>query len=218
MHRTRRGLFALGLGFALLAMIVAPASARPDAKGKAPVKFGYNLTTNTQPSNSNPPHKCSEADPEEGDLADAPCTRMQFSGSPASGGIKAPSAGTITQIWVIAGHSGSFTPVVGFLSNISGTHANGKITAKGPVISHGSSFTAKGAPYTIFKTTGLSIPVKKNEYLGIRSKSTSVLRCDSGGAAHFVYQPPLIVGAAPVANAGHDGCKLLIEAVMTPAS
>ena len=217
MHKTRRGLFAVGLGIALLAMVVAPASARPDAKGKAPVKFGYNLTTNTQPSNSVPPRKCSEADPEGGNLEDAPCTRMQFQGSPAPGGIKAPSAGTITAIWVIAGKAGSFTPVVGFLSNISGTHANGKITAKGPVLTHGSSFTS-GSTYTIFKFPGLHIPVKKNEYLGIRSKATSIVRCNSGGAGHFVFQPPLVVGAAPVANAGHDGCHLLIEAVMTPAT
>jgi hypothetical protein len=214
MHRTRRTLFVLVVGLALLALVVAPASGRP---GKAPVKFGYNLTTNTQPSNSNPPHKCAEVDPEEGDLADAPCTRMQFSASAAPGGIKAPSNGTITQIWVIAGHAGSFTPVVGFLSNISGTQANGKITAKGPVLTHGSSFTS-GSTYTIFKFTGLSIKVKKNEYLGIQSKSTSAVRCNSGGAGHFVFQPPLTVRSAPVANPGHDGCQLLIEAVMTPAS
>jgi hypothetical protein len=211
-----RGLIAGAVGLMLLSVMVGSASATK-APGRAPVKFGYNLTTNTQPSNSNPPHKCSEADAEEGELADAPCTRMQFSGSPAPGGIKAPSAGTITAIWVIAGHAGTITPVVGFLSNISGTHANGKITAKGPQLTHGSSFTS-GSTYTIFKFPGLHIPVKKNEYLGIRSKSTSVLRCNSGGAAHFVYQPPLVVGNAPVANAGHDGCQLLIEAVMTPAS
>jgi len=210
-----RALMAAAVGMMLVAVMIGSASAAKQP-GKTPVKFGYNLTPNTQPSNSVPPHKCADVDPENGDLADAPCTRMQFSASAAPGGIKAPSAGTITQIWVIAGKAGTFTPVVGFLSQISGSSAMGRITAHGPVLQHGSSFTS-GSTYTIFKFTGLHIAVKKNEYLGIRNKATSIARCNSGGAAQFVFQPPLVVGAAPVANAGHDGCQLLIEAVMTPA-
>ena len=215
MGRMSRALIASAIGLTVVAMMVGSASAARQP-GRVPVKFGANLTTHTQPSNSNPPEKCSETD--DGDLEDAPCTRMMLSsevGSP-SGHLKAPSAGTITQIWVIAGHSGSFIPVVGFLSNLSGGSGNGKITAHGPVLQHGSSFTS-GSTYTIFKFTGLHITVKKNEYLGFRSKSTSILRCDSGSPRQLVFQPPLVVGAAPVANAGSDDCSMLIEAVMTPA-
>lgn len=218
MGRMSRALIASAIGMTVVAMMVGSASAARQP-GRAPVKFGADLTTHTQPSNSNPPEKCSQVD--DGDLDDAACTRLMNTsevGSPG-GNLKAPSAGTITQIWVIAGKAGTFTPVVGFLSQIdsgSGT-AMGKITAKGPVLSHGSSFT-QGEDYTIFKFTGLHIAVKKGERLGIRNKSTSILRCDSGGAKQYVFQPPLVVGASPVSNAGSDDCSLLIEAVMTPAA
>jgi hypothetical protein len=218
MRQFTRALIAGAIGLLLVAVMIGSASATRQP-GRVPVKFGADLTTNTQPSNSVPPEKCSQVD--DGDLADAACTRLMNTsevGSPG-GNLKAPSAGTITQIWVIAGKAGTFTPVVGFLSQIdtgSGT-AMGKITAKGPVLTHGSSFT-EGEDYTIFKFTGLHIPVKKGERLGIRNKSTSMLRCDSGGSKQFVFQPPLVVGASPVANAGTDDCSLLIEAVMTPAA
>ena len=94
-------MMAAAVGMILVAVMIGSASAAKQP-GRTPVKFGYKLTTNTQPSNSVPPHKCADVDPENGDLADAPCTRMQFSASAATGGNKAPTAGTITNISVIA--------------------------------------------------------------------------------------------------------------------
>jgi hypothetical protein len=91
----------------------------------APTKFDANLTTHTQPSNSSPPHSCHDAD---SDLTTAASTRLMLSseiGSP-NNQLKAPANGVTTSIWVIAGHSGHFTPVVGFLSNVSGHPATGR--------------------------------------------------------------------------------------------
>jgi hypothetical protein len=213
MHGTRRGLFAVGLGLMVLAYIAAPAVAARHHT-KAPVKFGALLTTHTQPSNSNPPHKCSEADGDP--LEDASCTRLMFNseiGSPG-GRLKAPSAGTITKIFLIAGHAGHLTPVVGFLSNADPSGGNGKITAKGPVLNYVSS--GFDEPITI-QSFNVSIKVKKGEVLGFRSTSTSALRCDSGSTRQILFQPPLVVGAAPVSSGSTDDCTMLMEAQMTPA-
>jgi hypothetical protein len=215
MSRTRIGLFAIGLGVAVLAFIAAPASAAHHASKGAAVKFGANLTTNTQPSNSNPPHSCQH---EDGGLTTANCTWMMLTSEvgAASGHLKAPANGVITQIWVIAGHKGTFVPVVGFLTGVSGDNGNGQITAHGPIIHHLSSVTS-GSTYKIQKFTGLQINVKKGEVLGMKTALNSVLRCDSGSPRQLLFQPPLVVGDAPVANAGSSDCSLLIEAVMNPA-
>jgi hypothetical protein len=213
MKGSRRVFLAFGLGLAVLAMVVAPASAAKH-HAKAPVKFGALLTDHTQPSNSNPPHKCSEADGDP--LEDASCTRLMFSseiGSPG-GRLKAPSAGTITKIFLIAGHTGQLTPVVGFLSNADPSGGNGKITAKGPVLHYVSS--GFDEPITI-QSFNVSIKVKKGEVLGFRSRSTSVARCDQGSTRQILFQPPLVVGAAPVNSGSTDDCSMLMEAQMTPA-
>jgi hypothetical protein len=212
MKRTRTGFVALALGVAVFAYIAAPASAARHP-GKAPVKFGADLTTNTQPSNSSPPHTCQH---EDSSLTTAACTWMMVNsevGSP-NNKLKAPSNGTITQIWVIAGHSGSFTPYVGFLTNADFQGGDGRVTAHGKLIQHGSS--GQG-PYQILKFTGLHIPVKKGEVLGIKAKSTSILRCDSGSTRQLLFQPSLAVGSPAVHTDARSDCSLLIEAVMTPA-
>jgi len=214
MGRSRFRLFALAVGVSMFALVALPASAAHPAKG-APVKFGADLTTNTQPSNSSPPHTCAH---EDGGLTTDNCTWMMLNseiGSPG-GHLKAPSNGVITQIWVIAGHKGSFVPVVGFLSNVSGDTGMGRITGHGPIIQHGNSFTS-GQGFKILKFTGLHINVKKGEVLGIKAKQTSILRCDSGSTRQLLFQPPLVVGNAAVQNAGSSDCSLLIEAVMDPA-
>jgi len=196
---------------ATLALATVPASAAHQAKG-APIHFGAKLTTNTQPSNSSPPHTCAH---EDGGLTTDNCTWMMLNSEigAADGHLKAPAKGVITQIWVIAGHKGSFVPVVGFLSNVSGDSGDGKITAHGPIIQHGSS----GDTFKILKFTGLHINVQKGESLGIKAKQTSILRCDSGSTRQLLFQPPLVVGNAPVSNAGSSDCSLLIEAVEDPA-
>ena len=110
-------------------------------------------------------------------------------------------------------------PVVGFLSNLNtgaGT-GSGKITAHGPILHYVTSRQPGTDDLKIQKFAGLHINVKKGEYLGIRAKSTSILRCDSGSKRQLLFQPPLVVGAAPVAANGNSTCALLIEAVMDPA-
>jgi hypothetical protein len=215
MGRTRIGSVALALGVAVLAAVAAPASAARHAARGAPVKFGADLTTNTQPSNSSPAHTCQH---EDSSLTTAACTWMMLNsevGSP-NNKLKAPANGTITQIWVIAGHAGSFTPYVGFLTHADFQGGDGRVTAHGKVIHHGSSVTS-GQTYKILKFTGLNISVKKGEVLGIKAKSTSILRCDSGSTRQLLFQPPLAVGASTVHTDATSDCSLLIEAVMNPA-
>src|SRR2546430_1945650 len=139
MSRTRTGLFALGLGLVMLAFTVAPASAARH-HGRAPVKFGADLTTHTQPSNSSPPHTCQHDD---SNLTANSCTRVILSseiGSP-NNQLTAPSTGTVTKIRLIAGHAGQLTAYVAFLHNASPSGGQAKVTAHSTVIHYVSSVT-----------------------------------------------------------------------------
>jgi hypothetical protein len=90
----------------------------------------------------------------------------------------------------------------------------GRSRPRAPVLSYVSS--GFDEPITI-QSFNVSIKVKKGEVLGFRSKSTSALRCDSGSTHQILFQPPLVVGAAPVSSGSTDDCTMLIEAQMTPA-
>jgi len=168
------------------------------ASASSPVRFGAKLTSNVQPSNSVPADDCEPT-------AGQSCTRVmtQALGRETP---RAPKDGTIAKIRLIAGESGRLTVYIAKIKD--GTTA--KVMRKGPVIDF------DGQPDNIsnykVETFSVSIPVKKGEVLAFKSTTTSVLRCNSGGNKHLIFQPSLQVGQGFQEADETDGCSMLIEA------
>jgi hypothetical protein len=202
-------LTAAAVGLATLAAVgvigVSAASA-------ATTKFGANLTSNTQPSNASN-SSCQHADSA---LTATPCTRVatNFADVGAvNNKIQAPKDGTIKKIKLIAGEKGTMTPFVVRLKNFDTSNytAKGRATAKGPRINYVSSVLE-----TTYKVQSfpVNIKVKQGQYLAIRSKRTSMERCNSGGGKQLLFQPPLLIGDPFNPSDGRGECVLLIQAVM----
>jgi hypothetical protein len=211
-RRTTRAVLALALGVSTVALAVAPASGQP-AHGHRVTQFsfGIDLTAHTQPANAGN-DSCHFADSH---LTGDPCTRMAMIAGDvhATGGhMRAPLSGVITKIKLIAGHAGTMSPWVAKITNWTqgDQTGDGQATAHGGVINYTSSVTS-GDTYMI-QSFPVHIDVSKGEYLGIRAKKTSMLRCTQGSVTQLLFQPPLVVGDPPTANAGTDDCVLLIEA------
>jgi hypothetical protein len=204
---TTRRLTAAAAGLATVAALALIGG----SAASAATKFGADLTTGTQPSNASNA-SCKDADPS---LTVTPCTRVATTfadvGS-VNGNLKAPKDGAI-KIKLIAAQPGTMIPFVVKLKGLdSGTFtAMGKATAKAPRINYVSSIRETDYKVQSFK---VSFKVKKGEYLAIKSKRTSMLRCNSGGGKQLLFQPPLKVGDPFDQSDGQDDCVLLIQAVM----
>jgi hypothetical protein len=192
-----RLLVAVGAMFTLLALI--------PAISQGATKFGAELNGEVQPSNASEAHPCVMGDPGQ-------CTRvsMEAYGRP-DGGEKAPKSGTIKKIRIIAGEAGTFRPQVAEAK--PGTE-QAKVVAQGPKLNHGSSIPADVEdPYEV-QSFKVDIPVKKGQYLALKSKETSILRCSSGGPNQLLFQPALPLGGPFATATDTDGCWLLMEAVI----
>jgi hypothetical protein len=178
----------------------------------AATKFGADLNSETQPSNAND-RSCRDADEA---LTTGFCTRVATTFADVgavNGKIKAPKDGTITKIKLVAGEPGVMFPFVVKLKdfNTSTYTAKGKATAKGPKIAYKSSILEGSYKVQSFP---VNFKVTKGQYLAIRAKRTSMLRCNSGGGKQLLFQPPLLIGDPFSASDGRDECVLLIQAVM----
>jgi hypothetical protein len=210
---TRAALLAFALGVTTIGLAVTPASGQAAHHRRVTqFSFGVNLTAHTQPANAGN-DSCHFADSH---LTGDPCTRMaMISGDVGAvgGHMRAPLSGVITKIRLIANSAGTMSPWVAKITDWTkgDQTGNGQATAHGPVISYQSSVTS-GDTYTI-QSFPVNIAVTKGEFLGIRAKRTSMLRCTQGSVTQLLFQPPLVVGAAPTANGGTDDCVLLIQAL-----
>jgi hypothetical protein len=207
--RPRKLVRRAGLAAALagLAVMVAPATGMA-----APVKFGSLLNPSIQPSNSLPGMNC------EGVVTPGPaCTMVQEEayGRPETGQL-APKTGTIKRIRLIAGGPGSFRLQIAKVkrSTLFGTN-EAKVVYTGPKISY------RGQTEANFETDNykvesfpVNVPVKKGQQLALRSNNTSMVRCSSGGQNSLIYTPPLLSGGPFRPATGHDGCWILMEAVI----
>jgi hypothetical protein len=184
------------------------------ASGLAATTFGARLVRNgmgVQPANAGY-DSCHFADPM---LSGASCTRVavQFGDIGAIGGnSNAPKNGTIKEIKLIAATKGVMVPYVAEVKGFNPGSGKGraKVTAKGPTIHYKSSI--HGYKYKV-QTFHVKIKVSKGEYLGIKAKKTSMLRCTSGSTEQLLYQPPLQIGNPFAGAGGTDDCVLLIQAV-----
>jgi hypothetical protein len=182
--------------------------------GQAATVFGAKLIENgtgVQPSNAGL-DSCHFADPS---LTADPCTRIavQFGDiGPAHGNTTAPRDGTIRKIKLIAATKGKMVPYVAQVKglNLGAGKGKAKVTAHGPTINYVSS--VHGTSYHV-QTFPVKMKVKRGEYIGIRARKTSMLRCNSGSTEQLLFQPPLQIGAPFAPASGTDDCVLLIQAV-----
>jgi hypothetical protein len=191
------------------AVLVAGLLAVPGT-GLASTKFGADVNKNLQPSNANVNGQtCKQAD---SSLGTGPCTRVavQFPDGAVQGNTKAPKDGKISRIRLIAAGEGHFAPYVAKAKDINGNGGKAKVTDKGKEINYQGDNS--GPPYTVehFHT---HLKVKKGEYLAIKAKRTSMLRCNSGGVRQLLFEPPIDVGDPFDHSDGTDDCELLIQGV-----
>jgi hypothetical protein len=192
---------------ASVALMVAPATGLA-----APVKFGSLLNPSVQPSNSLPGLNCLGAE-----TPGPSCTMVQEEayGRP-DGGELAPKTGTIKRIRLIAGGPGSFSLQIAKVqrSTLFGTN-KAKVVYTGPKISYTGQTEANfESDHYKVESFPVNVPVKKGQQLALRSNNTSMVRCSSGGQNTLIYTPPLVAGSPSRPATGHDGCWILMEAVI----
>jgi hypothetical protein len=190
---------SLPTSLAAVALALVPATTMA-----APLTFGHRL--DHEPSNSAPGHNCRE------DGSDDPtpaCTRIPNdgdSGGAVAAGLTAPAKGVITKFKVRAGAPGDLKFVV---VKRKGDFAKARhITQTFHV--QGLGFNEDEA--SAVETFKAKVKVKKGDYVGIESTSTSALYCSHGGDSQLIFSPALRnVFQAPSTD---DGCELLVQAVM----
>jgi hypothetical protein len=184
----------------LLLLAVQPAAA-------ATVKFGAKLpASGIFVSNAYPGRYCDSL--VDGGSDTYACTWIlldAFNG----GADTAPQNGTINKIRILNGAGGSFK-VVTARKNGSGqfkvTHMSDKVTyATDPC-----DFPEECVRHA-YNITPLAVAT--GDYIGIKTKKTSTLRCDSGGSKVALFTPPLVVGGAYTTPTDTDGCWLMVQAV-----
>jgi hypothetical protein len=188
-----------GLGFAAVA--------------QATTKFGSDLRNSngsvTQPTAT---RNCQQdANPLD---ASKPCDRVAVqyldTGSPG-GNRKAPKDGTIVKLKLVALAKGSFRFELAKAKKLHGDNGKAKIVDRGAKISYQSS--VHGNNYDI-QTFHVHQHVDKGEYLAIKSRKTSLLKCQSGSTEQLLFQPVLPVGGPFTSNLGHrSNCTMLLQAV-----
>jgi hypothetical protein len=197
---------------ALAAMSLLALPAAGQAKS---LTFGTRL--DHEPSNSAPAHNCKE------DGSDDPtptCSRVAIDESIAvPGGLRAPADGRIVRFRVRAGAPGQVTFRLARLKNAGFNQALGEYTALGksggvgPTVNvAGRGFDETGNPVESFPA---NLKVKKGDYVGIDSTSTSALYCSSGGPNHLIFEQPLTGSFKQSTKT--DGCELMVQAVMKPS-
>ncbi len=142
--------------------------------------------------------------------ASKPCDRVavQFvdTGSPG-GNVKAPKDGVIKRLNLVAQTKGHFRFELAKVKKFHGDNGRAKLVDRGDKISY------QGDPSHI-QTFHVHQKVDKGDYLAIKSKKTSLMRCQSGSTEQLLYQPVLPLDGPFTNNIGHrSNCTLLLRAV-----
>jgi len=192
----RRRLAVVGLIAAATVAVIPAAQANA-----ASTWFGSKVNKTVQPSNSLPAHDCFLNTP-------GACTRVMVNAYQNPGGAKAPKTGKIKRIKLIAGGKGSFRL---FVAKARPNQEKAKLVRKGPRLKYQGQDPNWDDPYEIDKFK-VNLPIKKGQYLAVRSRKTSMIRCSSGGDEQLLFQPALPLGGPFQAADGTDGCFLLLKA------
>ncbi len=199
---------AIVAAFACLALAVVPAT----GMAKAPVRFGAQLNSTVQPSNSLPGLTCNGP---ETPLVGCTMILNEAYGRP-DGGELAPRNGTIKKIRLIAGGPGSIRLQIEKVNRATLFGSNeARAVWYGPQIHYQGQTEANFEDDTYrVESFPVNIPIKKGQQLGLRGQITSMIRCSSGGDNTLIYTPPLFLGGPFTAATNTDGCWLLMEAVI----
>ena len=89
-----------------------------------------------------------------------------------------------------------------------------KVVRNGPLINYQGQ-TDQNFEDDVYKVEAFPVNMAVNggDFLAIKTKFTSALRCSSGGTNTLIYEPPLLAGGGFTPAKSTEGCWLLIEAV-----
>ena len=195
------------LGAIVIVVTLVTLVAQPLAAYRNDMTFGAKLTTSLQPTKSVPPRNCGNRTRQ--------CTWVSVyaHGQPSPPSrqrwARAPRDGVIKKIRLIAGKKGNFRLQ---LARARPGQKRARIVRSGPRIFYKGQPDSV-APYVI-ETFDVNLRVRKGEFLAIKAKKTSMLRCRSRGARILRFQPPLKVGGRFKKAKNTSGCVLLLEAIL----
>jgi hypothetical protein len=191
--RLRRRL-GIGALVVLGALMIAPASV-----GAAP-KFGAYLAGDPDPVDV--PEWCPGGAGEK-------CTRMaiNYEDPPHAGPTPfAPENGVIDKIKVVSETPGSFRLQLAKYTGLPTVNMEARVRANGPKI----SYQGTGS----IEKFNVDVPVRKFQWLAIRTKFAGTLQCSAGIDAEAIFQPPLTVDGPFMPVDYYSGCTHLVQAVM----
>jgi hypothetical protein len=181
----------------LLLLAVQPVEA-------ATAKFGAKLTAGTFPSNAYPGTWCDhEIDGGSDTYACTWILLTAFNG----GSPTAPQNGFINKVKIVNGQGGSFK-VVTARKNGSGQF---KVVSASAKVTYSTDQCDPDCSVHTYNITPLQVAT--GDYIGIKTKKTSTLRCDSGGNKIALFTPPLPVSGGYTTPTDYSGCYLLLTAV-----
>ncbi len=197
MTKTRFGRTATALA-ALAVMAVSVASATAASSSH---RFGADLNKHVQPSNAGPAHDC--------EMAGQACTWVLNDAYGAPGHEGAPRSGHIRKLKLIAQDPGHFHLQIVKLNKLGDVI----LKHKGPRIDYVGQQGYGGGPTTYrVEKFKVNVPVHEGEYLAMKARKTSTLRCSSGGDNNLQLSPALKhIGEKRTWDA-EDGCWMLLEA------
>jgi hypothetical protein len=189
-------------------LITLALAAIPTTAMAHPITFGHRL--DHEPSNSSPAHTC------DGSQDPTPaCTRIPNDGDgggAVAAGMTAPRKGTIKQFKVRAGAPGDLQFVI-----VKKNGEFAKARYRSPVFHvQGLGFNQDEASAVETFKAPKGVKIRKGDYVGIESTSTSALYCSHGGPSQLIYSPAL--GSTYQTATTDDGCELLVGAVLKKKS
>ncbi len=209
--RTARWIGAFGLLVAALLVVAQSVG----ASAAAPVRFGANLTTSSQPSNAEGGQSC---DQNSGIPSGGVCTWVSVQAYHNGGHEKAPKTGTIGKVRLVSCVAGNFRLQ---FARVKGSSRQARVVRNGPIISYQADPRQvddddntvcggdDGDDY-IIQTFSVNVHVNRGDLIAIRTATTGTLYC-SGGSGTLLYSPPLGRGG-PFRNATDSAsCNLLVQ-------
>jgi hypothetical protein len=199
----------------MVATMVMVGAATPVAAGKP--AFGAKLSKNSQPSNAESGRKCSQ-----GTVIGSgkTCTWVAKDAFQNGNKYKAPKNGRIGKVKLVSCVKGSFKLQ---LARVQRATNKSRVVRSGPYIQYkadprqvdgdGDTYCGgeDGDDFRV-QTFKVNVPVKKGEYIAIKTKKTGTLNC-SGGNGTLVHAPFLPVGGIIKKAKDTMSCSMLVRLV-----
>jgi hypothetical protein len=171
------------------------------ATGQASDTFGSLLKNGP----ANGPDPCVEGMP-------GPCTLVGYihpndAGDPVTS--PAPYDGVVTKLRIRSAAADEVTFRFASISAPQGEVANARIRANGPTVELEGTGEIEEFP--------AHVPVKKGWHVALDAPSASAVYNQGGDKFTYLYAPPLVIGAAPLASSGEPTGQLLVQAVIERA-